>query len=224
MLDFVRLYPQVLDYLPVDKEVKKLSRSYLGNVIYTIVGDPFKEWVDAKIKERHAKIKEQQDMLVSLDPDIARIFSESTAVSVSKGNSAHLMKFSAQRRRTRQEIQLEKQLKVQKQIEIDKKLAELEKIKQEWAAVQHKIDMAQHVEEQFQALHSQGKMKMSEDGHVHIVDDPEEQKIIAETARKNRDMEAKPIQDSEQIRDEVRLNLLDKLNQVIDDVDEDEFE
>ena len=114
MLDFVRLYPQVLDYLPVDKEVKKLSRSYLGNVIYTIVGDPFKEWVDAKIKERHAKIKEQQDMLVSLDPDIARIFSESTAVSVSKGNSAHLMKFSAQRRRTRQEIQLEKQLKMQK--------------------------------------------------------------------------------------------------------------
>ena len=53
-------------------------------------------------------------MLVSLDPEIARIFLESTAVSTSKGNSHNLMKFSAQRRRTNQEIQLEKQLKVQK--------------------------------------------------------------------------------------------------------------
>ena len=31
-------------------------------------------------------------------------------------------------------------------------------------------------------------MKMSEDGNVELVDDPEEQKQIAETARKNREM------------------------------------
>ena len=88
MLDFASQHPQVMEALPVAKEIKKLSRAYLGNVIYTIVGNPFKEWVDGKIRERHAKIKEQQDMLISLDPDIARIFAESTAVSVSKGNSA----------------------------------------------------------------------------------------------------------------------------------------
>ena len=32
------------------------------------------------------------------------------------------------------------------------------------------------------------------------------------------------MQDSEQIRDGVRQNLMDKLNQVVDDVEEDEFE
>ena len=94
--------------------------------------------------------------------------------------------------------------------------------------MQQKIDMAQHVEEQFQALHSQGKMKMSEDGTVHIVDDPEEQNIFAETARKNREQQMagqiQEMQDSEQIRDEVRQNLLEKLDQVVDDIDEDEFE
>ena len=47
-------------------------------------------------------------MIVSLDPEIAKIFNQSTAVSVSKGNSAHLMKFSAKRRRTKQEIQDQK--------------------------------------------------------------------------------------------------------------------
>jgi hypothetical protein len=174
MLVFTQLHPQVLEHLPIAKEIKKLSRAYLGNVIYTIVGKPFKDWVDGKIKERHAKVKEQQDMLVSLDPDIARIFAESTAVSVSKGSSHHLMKASAQRRRTTQEIQLEKQLRIQKQAEIEKKLAELEKLKEEWAAVQHKIDVAQHVESQFQLLHSEGKMKMDEDGNVQLVEDPDE--------------------------------------------------
>ena len=74
MLEFIQQYPQVLDYLPIEREIRKLSRSYLGNVIYTVVGEPFKNWVDDKIRERHAKIKDQQDMLVSLDPEIARIF------------------------------------------------------------------------------------------------------------------------------------------------------
>ena len=43
-------------------------------------------------------------MLVELDSEIAQIFQQSTSVSVSKGNSAMLMKMSAKRRRTKQEI------------------------------------------------------------------------------------------------------------------------
>ena len=134
------------------------------------------------------------------------------------------MKFSAQRRRTQQEIQLEKQQKIQKQIEIDQKLAELEKIKEEWAAIQHKIDIANHVEKQFDVLASEGKIKHDDQGNFELVDDPNERQFLKETARKNREMGAQQMQDSEQIRDEVRQNLMDKLNQVVDDVDEDEFE
>jgi hypothetical protein len=57
-LGFIQQYPVVYSYLPVEKEIRKLTRSYLGNVIYTIVGQPFKDWVDGKIQERHSKIKE----------------------------------------------------------------------------------------------------------------------------------------------------------------------
>ena len=33
--------------LPIEtREIEKLPRAYLANVIYTVVGDPFKEWVD----------------------------------------------------------------------------------------------------------------------------------------------------------------------------------
>ena len=46
LLEFATGYPEVMKALPVEKEIKKLSRQYLSNVIYTIVGKPFSEWVD----------------------------------------------------------------------------------------------------------------------------------------------------------------------------------
>ena len=40
--------------LPMDeKEIRKLPREYIGNVIYTCLGQKFKDWVDDKVKERN---------------------------------------------------------------------------------------------------------------------------------------------------------------------------
>ena len=60
--------------LPVEKEIQKLTRQYLANVIFTIVGDNFSVWVDDKIDERNAKIKEEGAMMINMDPEIAQIF------------------------------------------------------------------------------------------------------------------------------------------------------
>ena len=35
----------VQNALPPSKEISKLSRGYLSNVIYTIMGEPFQQWV-----------------------------------------------------------------------------------------------------------------------------------------------------------------------------------
>ena len=46
LLDYGKMYPEVMRCLPaVEKEIRKLPREYIGNVIYTIVGDPFNQWV-----------------------------------------------------------------------------------------------------------------------------------------------------------------------------------
>ena len=67
--------------LPVIKrEREKLPRSYLANIIYTLVGDPFKQWVETKVNERHEKRKKQEDAIM-LDPEIAAIFNASNATS-----------------------------------------------------------------------------------------------------------------------------------------------
>ena len=70
-----------MDYLPIEKEIKKLTRSYLGNVIYTIVGEAFVEWVDSRINDRNAKIQATQNNIAYIDPEIAAILQNSTTIS-----------------------------------------------------------------------------------------------------------------------------------------------
>jgi len=42
MLEYAAQYPDVMQALPVvERERLRLPRGYLGNVIYTIVGEPF---------------------------------------------------------------------------------------------------------------------------------------------------------------------------------------
>ena len=54
MLEYAEERPQVMQALPaVKREREKLPRQYLANVIYTIVGEPFKRWVQGLVDARH---------------------------------------------------------------------------------------------------------------------------------------------------------------------------
>ena len=48
-----------------------MPRAYLGNVVFTIAGDEFQEWADARISERNDKVVKEKDMSIMLDPEIA---------------------------------------------------------------------------------------------------------------------------------------------------------
>ena len=67
--------------LPVPKEIRKLSRQYIGNVIYTLTDGAFTAWVRDRMDERNRKITESGNQLISMDPQIANIFAQSTSVS-----------------------------------------------------------------------------------------------------------------------------------------------
>ena len=82
MLEFAKEYPSVAECLPVEpREVLKLPRSYISNIIYTEIGEPFAKWVAAQIKARNTKIENERDLLVQMDPTIATIFAESSSIS-----------------------------------------------------------------------------------------------------------------------------------------------
>jgi len=108
--------------LPVEKEIHKLTRQYLANVIYTVVGRTFSDWVEIKVAERNAKIKEEQAMMINMDPAIAEIFSQSTAVSTQKGVSSNLMRVGAKRRRTKLEIEEERLMEQQERNQVLEKI------------------------------------------------------------------------------------------------------
>ena len=60
LLEFGLQYPKVRQALPIeDREIEKLLRKYVCNLIYTIVGEPFREFVEQRIRERNSKLQEE---------------------------------------------------------------------------------------------------------------------------------------------------------------------
>ncbi len=82
MMEYCSGIPKVMKVFPSEvKEIDKLPRQYIANVIYTQVGRPFEEWVNQRIEARHQRIAEDRDLNIELDPEIAALFKASNAIS-----------------------------------------------------------------------------------------------------------------------------------------------
>jgi hypothetical protein len=82
LLKFGMKYPKVRQALPLEqREIDKLLRKYVGNLIYTLVGQPFADWVEDVIQDRNKKLAEDRNMAIEMDPEVYKVFMASTAVS-----------------------------------------------------------------------------------------------------------------------------------------------
>ena len=82
LLEWAANYPEVSEALPTEpREIDKLLRQYVINVIYTLVGEPFRQWVETVMTARDARITEERQLGIELDPEILRVFRNSSAVS-----------------------------------------------------------------------------------------------------------------------------------------------
>ncbi len=80
--EYGKMYPEVMKCLPEsEEETKKMPRQYIANIVYTVVGKPFSDWVDVKVEKRNKKVISEANMGIEMDADIAAIFKASTAVS-----------------------------------------------------------------------------------------------------------------------------------------------
>ena len=73
------------NYLPEDRDMHKVPRQWLINVAYTIVGEQFSTWVKAEIANRNEELAKKQNLLIDMDPEIAKAFHGSVNIS-SKSN------------------------------------------------------------------------------------------------------------------------------------------
>jgi len=74
-------YPAVMHYLPDSKDVPRLPRQWLLNVIYTVVGQEFAAWINLQIERRNQERASEQQLMIDLDPEVAKAFRASTHVS-----------------------------------------------------------------------------------------------------------------------------------------------
>ena len=82
MLNYANGHQNVMAALPmIQREVLKLPRYYIANVIYTIVGEEFANWVNRRVNIRNKKVPQEENM-IELDPEIFEIYQKSTSVSV----------------------------------------------------------------------------------------------------------------------------------------------
>lgn len=77
----IREYPEVLDYLPDVQDWGRLPRQFICNIAHTIIGKPFAQWVMEADNDRNQVVAAKQDCMIHMDPEIAKAFEASTAIS-----------------------------------------------------------------------------------------------------------------------------------------------
>ena len=101
ILDYVLKDVAVQNALPSPKECLRLERAFICNLAYSIIGEPFRDWVDERVNGRNERVAIEGNQYINMDPDIAKIFHASTQVSTTHGTSCFLMKPSAKKRRSK---------------------------------------------------------------------------------------------------------------------------
>ena len=80
--EFCQQHPNAIDsYLPIPRELHKISREWIYNVVATILGETFTDWVKDQIDDRNEEVKDKRKLDIELDADVAAAFRASTAVS-----------------------------------------------------------------------------------------------------------------------------------------------
>jgi len=80
--EFCQQHENEIDrYLPDGRELHKVNRQWICNIIASVLGATFTDWVRAIIEERNDEVTEKKGLEIELDQDIFAAFQMSTAVS-----------------------------------------------------------------------------------------------------------------------------------------------
>ena len=70
-----------MSYLPDQRDLHRLPRQFLVNVLHTVIGEPIRLMIKEAIKNRNDLVAENRNLIIELDPEIANAFSQSINIS-----------------------------------------------------------------------------------------------------------------------------------------------
>ena len=190
ILEYALAHASVVNALPPEREIWKLPRAYVCNVIFTILGEPFQAWVNERCQKRNEKLAIEKDLNIQLDANVAKAFHASTTISCmsilfafffrffhfiidpifvvleARGTGGLLMKVGSKRRRTKQEILDQKEESMMKQQAIEEKLAKFDQMKRELEQAKQMAEVNAEASEIVQGMLDQGFVEKAEDGTI----------------------------------------------------------
>ena len=81
ILTFFANFPPIKLYLPELSELRKVPKAWICNIGASVIGAPFFEFVKERINERNASLVTEKNLAIAMDPQVAKAFHESTAIS-----------------------------------------------------------------------------------------------------------------------------------------------
>ena len=117
-------------------------------------------------------------MYVELDPEIAKVFHASKAVSTSNGRSYHMMKATAKPRRTKEEIRIAKELEEAQKLEVELKLKRYDEMQKQLAQQETLLQNQEGMQNTMSHLFEKGLIKQDSSGIWTAVENLEEQELV----------------------------------------------
>lgn len=109
---------------------------------------------------------------------MAKLFMASKSVSTSNGKAYHLFKAGSKRRRTKIEIEQDKQGEETRKLEVEMKLQKLIEMEEQMTKMKEQVEAQQQVLDQASSLYDQGFLRQKEDGSWVGVNNFEEQQAL----------------------------------------------
>ena len=181
---------QISLYLPEDRDMHKVPRQWLINVVYTVIGEPFRAWVTNEIAHRNEELAKKQKLLIEMDPEVARAFHSSVNISskcihwlilriehdsiflfhtASNGSSAHLLKAGSKRRRTQAEMKQQMEVEELANVLEHEREDQIKQLEEQLSQAQENAASNKNAADILTDLLEKGEVKLEEDGSVSVM-------------------------------------------------------
>ena len=67
LLEWCRTYEDVFNFLPEARDMDRIPRPWIANVIHSIIGPPFKDFVSSRIEARNQQLIAKKDLAITVD-------------------------------------------------------------------------------------------------------------------------------------------------------------
>ena len=177
-------------YLPDERDLHRLPRQWVISVIYTVVGQPFSDWLEGRMQARNEKLAAEGNKMIEVDPAIAACFAASTNISgkwlratclrvvtklvcagvlVSKGSGAMLLKEKTARRRSKAELLAAKEQEAERLREEAARIREIQELKDKLELKSQEAARHRQASENISEMIRTGYAKVNELGNLELI-------------------------------------------------------